>query len=120
MFEDPTKPLRSLNLSIPLPGHQLNLVKNQPEKEEDYKFEKEVPTKFWEIFNSQYRLPANFYHRRKFSRKLFDTDHKKLCNRSKVDFHNYADPLKCVCKDCNNPMDWYHECQFILTNEVAS
>ena len=120
MFEDPTKPLRSLNLSIPLPGHQLNLVKNQPEKEEDYKFEKEVPPKFWEIFNSQYRLPANFYHRRKFSRKLFDTDHKKLCNRSKVDFHNYADPLKCVCKDCNNPMDWYHECQFILTNEVAS
>ena len=46
MFEDPTKPLRSLNLSIPLPGHQLNLVKNQPKKEEDYKFGKEVPPKF--------------------------------------------------------------------------
>ena len=120
MFQDPTKPLRSMNLSIPLPGHQLNLVKNQPEREEDYKFDKEVPPKFWEILNTQFRLPSNFYLRRKFTAKLFDTEHRKLCNRNKDDFHNQADPLKCVCKVCKNSMDWYHVCQSILTNDVAN
>ena len=120
VFEDPTRPLQSINLSIPLPGHQLRLVKNKPEKPEDYKFDKEVPAKFWEIFNSQYKLPSNFYYRKKFAQKLFDTEHRKLCVRPKDDFHNYADPLKCKCTICKQSMDWYHVCQPILTNEVAS
>ena len=117
IFEDPTKPLQSINLSIPLPGHQLRLIKNKPKTPEEYKFEKEVPGKFWEILYAQHSLPTNYYLRKKFTNNLFDIDHKKYCDRPKSEFHNEADPDKCKCKDCKQPMHWYHQC--ILTN-VAS
>ena len=115
MFENPTKALQSINLSIPLPGHQLYLIKNKPEPKEEYSFQKEVPTKFWEILHSQFCLPTNEKLRRNFTSKLFDLKHKYQCNRPKSEFHKHADPLKCKCKLCKQPMDWYHECQPILT-----
>ena len=119
IFKNPTKSMESISLSIPLPGHQLQIVKNKPKEMEEYSFQKEVPPKFWEILQSQFCLPANENSRRKFTSKIFDLKHKYLCNRKKEDFHTLADPLKCKCKNCKSPMDWYHECQPILTN-VAS
>ena len=88
---------------------------------EKYTFQKEVPEKFWEILHSQFRLPSNQILRRKFTSKIYDLKHKYSCNRLKSDFHKEADPQKCQCKNCNRPMEWYHECdhQTILTN-VAS
>ena len=119
IFENPTKSLESINLSIPLPGHQLHLVKNKPKPEEPYKFEKEVPLKFWEILHSQFCLPTDQRLRRNFTTKIFDLKHKHYCNRLKKDFHRYADPVKCKCKLCKQPMEWYHECQTILTNVTS-
>ena len=119
IFQNPTKSLQTINLSIKLPGHQLNLVKNCPKPMEEYVFNKEVHPKFWEILHSQYRLPSDEDLRRRFTSKIFDLKHKYQCNRLKSDFHNLADPMKCKCKMCEQPMDWYHECQPILTN-VAS
>ena len=115
MFKNPTRQLQSINLSIQLTGHQLNLVKNKPAQEEEYIFQKEVPVKFWEIHQAQHALPTNCYLRRKFTSKLYDLKHKHFCNRNfKKDFHNLADVTKCKCKNCKLPMDWYHECQTIL------
>ena len=114
MFSNPTKQLESINLSIPLPGHQLNLVRNKPPQEESYTFQKEVPEKFWEILQSQFKLPTDSNLRRKFTSKLYDLKHKHLCSRSKKDFHKHADPRNCKCKNCKQSMDWYHECQTIL------
>ena len=110
IFKNPTKQLESINLSIPLPGHQLSLVKNKPAPEEEFKFQQEVPSKFWEILQSQAKLPSNSNHRKKFTTKLFDLQHKHQCKRPLSDFHNVADPLKCICKNCKQPMDWYHQC----------
>ena len=110
IYENPTKALESVNLSIKLPGHQLNMVKNRPAPMEEYVFQKEVPPKFWEILQSQFRLPSDEKLRRRFTSKIFDLKHKYFCNRLKSDFHNHADPVKCKCKVCKQPMDWYHEC----------
>ena len=115
IFENPTRALESVNLSIKLPGHQLHLFKNKPNPVENYIFQKEVPHKFWEILHSQYRLPSDEILRRKFTSKIFDLKHRHLCNRPKSEFHNQADPMKCKCKNCKKPMDWYHECHDILT-----
>ena len=120
MFKNPTKPLESINLSIPLDGHQLHLVKKKPAMEEEYQFQKEVPQQFWDILQSQHKLPCNSILRKKFTTKLFDLKHKFLCNRPSTEFHNHADVLKCKCKNCNQPMSWYHECQLILNQSVAS
>ena len=120
MYENPTKQLESINLSIDLSGHQLYLVKNKPAQEEGYTFNKEVPEKFWEILQSQYQLPSNQHLRRKFTSKLYDLKHRHLCHRNKSDFHKHADVRKCKCKNCNTPMDWYHECQSVLDQAVAS
>ena len=111
VFKNPTKQLESINLSIPLEGHQLHLIRNKPDPVEEHSFQLEVPPKFWEILNSQFRLPSDASLRRKFTSKLFDLKHKYLCSRNKTnDFHIFADPVKCKCKSCKNPMDWYHEC----------
>ena len=122
MFKNPTRQLQTINLSIPLPGHQLNLVRNKAEQEEEFSFQLEVPEKFWQILQEQIKLPANIFHRRKFTSKLYDLKHKNLCNRNKnkKDFHNYADPSKCKCKNCNESMNWYHECQSILDTVGAN
>ena len=121
MFMNPTKPLESINLSIELTGHQLHLIRDKPNPEEEYKFEMEVPEKFWEILRSQHSLPINPENRRKFTSKIFDLKHKYFCVRNmRDDFHTCANPLKCKCKICNVPMDWYHECQPILDPVVAS
>ena len=119
IFENPTKSLESVNLSMELTGHQLNLIRNKPSPMEEYKFEKEVPPKFWEILRSQYRLPSNQDLRRRFTSRIFDLKHKYLCYRLKSDFHTQADPQKCKCINCKQSMDWYHECQPILTNVVS-
>ena len=113
MFMNPTKQLQSINLSIPLDGYQLNLVKNQPAQEE-YIIEKDIPVQFWEILQEQQRIPSNCYLRRKFTTKLYDLNHFQLCNRTKKDFHNHANPRQCKCKNCNTSMDWYHKCQSVL------
>ena len=96
-------------------------MRNKPKQEDEFIFDKEVPEKFWQILNEQKNLPMNAYLRKKFTFKLFDLKHKQMCVRTKADFHNQTDPTKCICSDCNQPMDWYHDydCQFILTN-VAS
>ena len=99
--------------------NQLHLIKNKAAPVEEYCFQKEVPQKFWEILHSQYTLPTDSNLRKRFTSKIFDLKHRYLCHRNKDDFHNHADPLKCKCKTCKQPMDWYHECQPILTN-VAS
>ena len=115
IFRNPTKALESINLSINLTGHQLHLIRNKPKPEEEYEFQEEMPEKFWEILRSQHSLPINPENRRKFTSKLFDLKHRHLCNRNMHDdFHNCADQLKCKCKVCNVPMDWYHECHPIL------
>merc|ERR1711860_156642 len=106
--------LESINLSIPLDGHQLQLIKNKPAPMEKYTFKKQVPEKFWEILHAQKSLPANSELRKRFTSKLFDLKHIYQCNRLKKDFHKHADPVKCKCTNCNEPMDWYHECQPIL------
>ena len=100
IFENPTKPLGSINLSIKLPGHQLYLVKNKPPQEDEYRFEMEVPQKFWDILANQKCLPTNVKLRKRFTSRLFDLNHRKLCTRTKDDFHNQANPLKCICSDC--------------------
>ena len=121
IFKNPTRQLESINLSINLHGHQLNLVRNKPAQEEEYSFQKDVPVKFWEIIEEQYTLPANKFLRRKFTSKLYDLKHKHFCNRNfKKDFHNCADPQKCKCKNCKLPMNWYHDCQFILDTVGAN
>ena len=118
---DPTKQLETINLSIPLTGHQLNLVKNKPAQEEEYRFQKDVPQKFWEILQDQHKLPSNCYLRRKFTAKLYDLKHFQFCNRTnKKDFHNHANPTQCKCKNCNNSMDWYLECQSVLDTVGAN
>ena len=110
MFQNPTKALESINLSISLPGHQLNLVKNKPKPEEPYIFKKEAPQKFWEILQAQIRLPTNQTLRKKFTTKIFDLQHKHNCIRPLSDFHNHADQTLCKCKHCKKPMGWYHTC----------
>ena len=120
ILENPTKALESINLSINLEGHQLQLIKNKPVQPEKYIFQKEVPEKVWEILQAQKCLPSNPELRKKFTSKLFDLQHIYQCKRLKKDFHKNADPLKCKCVNCNEPMDWYHECQPILDSTVAS
>ena len=110
IFQNPTKALSSINLSIPFPGHQLSLVKKRPPPEEPFEFQREVPVQFWEILQSQFRLPTDSNKRRKFTSKLFDLQHWHNCNRNKSEFHNTAEPQKCKCKHCKQPMDWYHIC----------
>ena len=117
---NPTKSLETINLSIPLNGHQLDLVRNKPGQEEEYEFKKEVPQQFWEILQSQHRLPSDSNLRRRFTSKIFDLKHRFLCNRLSIDFHREADVQKCKCKNCKEPMGWYHECQLILNQSVAS
>ena len=110
IFENPTRALESINLSIPFPGHQLALVRNKPKQEEAFSFQEEVPEKFWEILQSQVKLPTDKDLRKRFTSKLYDLKHRYQCRRNLSDFHNHADIRKCKCKNCNNPMDWYHEC----------
>ena len=102
---------------LPFFGIRFGSVKPSPM--EKYSFQKEVPRKFWEILHAQVRLPSDQTLRRKFTSRIFDLKHKYLCNRLKSDFHKHADPQKCKCKNCKNPMDWYHECQLILNNVVS-
>lgn len=120
MFKNPTKALESINLSIQLEGHQLYLVKEKPPQEEEYSFDKEVPEQFWNILKSQHKLPTDINLRKRFTSKLFDLKHKYLCNRPSKEFHNNAEVLKCKCKNCNDSLDWYHECQANLNQRVAS
>ena len=115
IFTNPTKQMETINLSMDLTGHQLHLIKNKAAPVEEYCFQKEVPQKFWDILHSQYTLPTDSNLRKRFTSKIFDLKHRYLCHRNKDDFHNHADPLKCKCKTCKQPMDWYHECQPILT-----
>ena len=67
------------------------------------------------------KLTSTKFLRRKFTSKLYDLKHKHFCNRNfKKDFHNCADPQKCKCKNCKLPMNWYHDCQFILDTVGAN
>ena len=117
IFENPTKSFQSINLSIPLPGHQLTLVRNKPEQPEPFEFNKEVPQKFWEILHTQMRLPSDQNSRKRFTSKIFDLQHVHNCIRPKSDFHNNANPTLCKCKICKKPMEWYHSCYQPILDE---
>ena len=109
LFENPTKLLQSINLSIPLPGHQLHLVKNR-EKEELQTLHKELPDEFFEskIVEDFKVLPCRYHNRKKLTNAIFDLKHRKICTIDK--YHIFPDHLHCKCKICSNPMEWHHPC----------
>ena len=110
LFENPTKALQSIDLSIELTGHQLVLIKNKPQPEEPYKAEEEVPKEFLEKWESKriHRLTSNFSYRKKLAYELFDLSHKANCKITT--FHNHPIPEECKCVICDKNMEMYHVC----------
>ena len=108
LFENPTKPLQSINLSIPIPGHQLHLIKNQVSREEDYFPSDLIPNLVLARCAMLSKLPSNQAYRWKASREIFDLDHRTICKQK--EFHSKPDVTSCVCIHCNQPMNWYHIC----------
>ena len=106
IFQNPTQPLESINLSIPIPGHQLYLIKEKVQDEETYSPEviPEIRNEIAKIV----KLPSNFFYRRRLARKIHDLDHRELCENKA--FHTKADEQTCKCKLCKNPMKIYHKC----------
>ena len=109
LYENPTKPLQSINLSIPLHGHQLQLIKNKSEIIL-YTVHSEIPSDFHdsEVVKEFRGLPSNFQNRKKITNKIFDLKHRYLCTRE--DYHIYPNYQTCKCKVCSNPMEWHHPC----------
>ena len=109
LFENPTKPLQSINLSIPLTGHQLNLVKNRPEIE-PYILHNEIPSDFHEseVVKEFRGLPAKYQNRKKMATNIFDLKHRQLCTVES--YHIYPNQQVCKCKICKTHMEWHHPC----------
>lgn len=70
LYEDPTKLLRSIILSIPLPAHQLRLNKNRKE-EELCTIHKEIPEEFYgsKPVKDFKALPYTYQHRKKLTKQ---------------------------------------------------
>ena len=108
LFENPTKSLQSINLSIPIPGHQLKLIREQVSKEEDYHPSDLMPNEVLVRCSMIPKLPSNKMYRKKLAQEIFNLNHRDLCKRK--DFHVKPDSTSCICIHCNNPMSWYHVC----------
>ena len=109
LFENPTKPLQSINLSFPLTGHQLTLIKNR-KAEEFGTLHNELPEEFYgskPVMDFKV-IPYTFHHRRNLTSNIFDLKHRKIC--SVVDYHIYPNPQTCKCKICDQLMGWHHPC----------
>ena len=109
LYENPTRVLETINLSIPLSGHQLSLIKNKPVYEPSLLFE-ELPKEFHESdVTKDFRgLPSSLNFRKKITSKIFDLKHRHLCTLES--YHIFPNTRNCKCKICNNPMDWHHPC----------
>ena len=109
LFQNPTKQLEKINLSIPLTGHQLSLVKNKPSID-SHITHKDLPQEFYEseVVKEFRGLPSSFNYRKKISTKIFDLKHRVLCTIET--FHIFPNHQSCKCKHCNNSMDWHHPC----------
>ena len=118
LFENPTKSLESINLSIPLPGHQLNLIKKKVSKEEDFIPSNLVPKEVNEKFSKVFQLPSNSVYRKKLAKEIFDLNHRSICKTE--EFHSKPNVDSCICKFCNYSMNWYHKCLWYLWQIVAN
>ena len=110
LFENPTKPLQSINLSIPIPGHQLLLVKDQVPAEEHYAPSDEMPTEVLAYCSMVNKIPSNRMYRKQLAKEIFDLNHRDTCKTK--DFHRKPDPTTCICIHCKQPMNWYHVCSW--------
>ena len=108
LFENPTKSLESINLSIPIPGHQLHLIKNKVQKEDSFIPSDVVPQEVKDAFSNVTKLPSNSVYRKKLAKQIFDLDHRSICKTE--DFHSKPNISSCICKHCNLSMNWYHQC----------
>ena len=108
LFENSTKSLQTINLSIPIPGNQLKLVREKVSREDDYHPSDLIPNEVLARISMTPNLPCNKIYRKKLAQEIYNLNHRDICKRK--EFHVKPDPTSCICNFCNNPMNWYHVC----------